>query len=290
MKKVSTSLERWVSTHFPNLFLKLVQQPRNYFRFRTERELSRGVTRSQSSHPSIIFFTTQKCASRYVDSVIARMAMAAGLVHADYDAYVTMVRLPKKQRPFSSESNMRTAFRQKGYYYGPIGTYRNIPDMENYRVVLQLRDPRDVLTSLYFSTAFSHAIINPKVIRRRKEALAMDIDSYALRAADEYLPIYNRYCDSLLEKGSILFLRYEDMVSDFSGWLNQLSIHLGLDGDTKTLKAIRNEVDFSVQKEDKFSHRRQITPGDYLRKLRPATIQQLNERFGSVLRSLGYRH
>ncbi len=164
MKKVSTSVERWVSNHFPNFYLKLVQQPRKYFKFRTERTLSRGAALSKSQHPSIIFFTTQKCASRYVDKVIRRLVLAEGMVHADYDAYVTMVRMPIEQRPFATQQNMRIAFAPTGYYYGPIGTYREIPDLDQYRVVLQLRDPRDLLTSLYFSTAFSHAVINPKLM------------------------------------------------------------------------------------------------------------------------------
>lgn len=288
MKKIGTSVERWFSNHFPELYLRLIQHPRNYSRFRVERKLSSGAHISQSDKPSILFFTTQKCASRYVDGIISRLATTAGLVHADYDAYQAMVPMPVSERPFANERNLRIAFHARGYYYGPIGSYRDIPDLDQYRIAVQLRDPRDVLTSLYYSTAFSHAIINPKIIRRRKEALGMDVNRFVLNAAEDYVRIYSRYCESLLGREWVVFLRYEDMVADFPGWLQRLSEHVYLDHEKQGLENIRNEANFSVTREDKFSQRRQVTPGDYLRKLDPEIIQQLNERFKPVLETLGY--
>jgi hypothetical protein len=288
MKKFTTSIERFLSQQFPYFFLTFIQKPRNHFRFTKERQLSKGVLLSKSDHPSILFFTTQKCASRFVDSVFTQLTGAASIVHADYDAYVTMVQKPRNERVFANDINMQKAFHARGYYYGPIGTYRSIPDMPRYRVVLQLRDPRDVLTSLYFSTAFSHAVINPKLVRRRQEALSMDIDTFVLHEADEYLPIFRQYCDSLLDKSWAVFLKYEEMVTDFPSWLNKLSHHTGLAGETSTLEAVRRTADFSINSEDKYAQRRQITPGDYLRKLQPGTIEQLNGRFAQILDRLGY--
>lgn len=290
MKKTVGSFERWVGNHFPGLYLNLIQQPRNYFRFRNERVLASGLKLSESKQNSILFFTTQKCASRFVDQVITRLASVEGMVHADYDAYVTMTRIPKGSGVFASQQNMRRAFHPIGYYYGPIGTYRDIPDMDQFRTVLQLRDPRDVLTSLYFSTAFSHAVISPKLVKRRREALGMDIDTFVLQNSEEYLNIFSRYIDILLKKKFVLFLRYEEMVSDFANWLGKLSAHLGLNQNKEILESIWKESDFSVKNEDVYSHRRQIAPGDYLRKLSPDTIYRINSRFDLVLKQLDYTY
>jgi hypothetical protein len=79
------------------------------------------------------------------------------------------------------------------------------------------------------------------------------------------------------------------MVADFPGWLDRLAIHVGLDKEAEILQEIRKEADFSVKKEDERSQRRQITPGDHLRKLKPETIWQLNERFEPVLKRLDYK-
>lgn len=210
------------------------------------------------------------------------------MVHADYDAYVAMVKVDVKKNPFSPNGSVYTAFKSTGYYYGPIGTFRSIPNMEKYKVLLQLRDPRDVLTSLYFSTVYSHAVISPKLIRRRQEAKHLDVDDFVLLAAEEYLPIYQTYCKQLLANKNMLFVKYEKMVEDFDGWLQNVAEHLNLDNEVDALAEIKRKANFSVPSEDKFAQRRQVTPGDHQRKLRAQTIETLNKNFSSILRQLGY--
>lgn len=288
MKRVFGQIERWVSQTFPNAYYRFVQVPRFQARFSIERQLIRGKKLSTSERPSILFYTTQKCASRFVGRTIGSLAASAGMIQADYDAYVTMLRVPKEQHPFRKEGSLAQAFDPRGYYYGPIGTYREISSFHKYRVILQLRDPRDVLTSLYFSTGFSHAVISKKLIRRRKEALAQSIDQFVLDYADEYLAIYTSYCQKLLGRENTLFLKYEDMVTDFPIWLDRLSSHLGLSDQVATLKQLGVETQFSVRNEDRYSQKRQVTPGDHLRKLRPETIAELNSRFDVVLKRLSY--
>jgi len=289
MKRFSANLDRGFRNRFPWVYYYLIQRPRIGFQFKTERALLKGGARlSKSAHPSILFFTTQKCASRYVSSVIGKLCASAEMVHVDYDAFVAMVRLPKQKNPFSFDGSISTAFHREGYYYGPIGTYRDIPNSDAYKTLLQLRDPRDVLTSLYFSTAYSHALISPKLIRRRKEAQTLGIDEYVITSAEEYLTIYNGYCDHLLGQKNLLFLKYEEMVTDFDAWLQKLRQHLALSDQEEAIEAIRTDADFSMEQEDPYSQRRQIRPGDHRRKLKPETIKKLNKRFKPVLEKLNY--
>ncbi len=288
MKNFTSRIERVLSSRFPVFYYSLIQKPRFWFRFRTERKLVRGALLSQTSRPSVIFFTTQKCASQYVSEVITELAEPAGLVHANYDAYVTMTRVPGYLNPYSANGSMHKAFRPKGYYYGPIGSYRLIERLDAYKAVLQLRDPRDVLTSLYYSTVYSHAVISPKLIRRRKEAAQMDVDEFVLHSIGEYLSIYEIYCKQLLNQKNLLFLKYETMVGEFDSWLNQLATHIGLEDQEKAFNNIRRQADFSVNNEDKYAQRRQVAPGDHRRKLQANTIGQLNDAFKEVLSQLDY--
>lgn len=289
MKRLTSRVDRFLRNRFPSLYYNLIQRPKIRSRFKNEKRLARGEVLSQSRRPSILFFTTQKCASQYVNKIIEALAVSAGMQHADYDAYAAMVRVDPKQNPFSVQGTLSLAFKPQGYYYGPIGTFRELPMMAQYKVLLQLRDPRDVLTSLYFSTAYSHAVISPKLIRRRKEAREMDIDQFVLQSAEEYLPIYRTYCERLLKNENVLFVKYEDMVARFDAWLQQTTAHMGLNDQVETLKRILGEADFSVQTEDKFAQRRQIAPGDYKRKLQKETIAQLNEIFSPILNELKYK-
>jgi hypothetical protein len=288
MKRIRSGLDRSFRTRFPKLYYQVVQRPKLLFQFQTEKKLINGEKLSLSTNPSILFFTTQKCASRYVSRVITALAEHAGMVHADYDAFNAMLRPPREQNPFAVGGAIKVAFQPKGYYYGPIGTYRSLPGAEVYKTVLQLRDPRDVLTSLYFSTAFSHALISKKVIRRREEAARMTIDEFVIFETKEYIPIYQGYVDQLLNKPNVLFLKYEEMVGSFENWLAELIAHIGISVDSAILDQLRKEADFSVKQEDPYSQRRQVTPGDHKRKLKPETITELNKLFASILKRLNY--
>lgn len=48
------------------------------------------------------------------------------------------------------------------------------------------------------------------------------------------------------------------------------------------------EANFSVAREDLNSHKRQVQPGYHKRKLKPETIEILNDRFAEILETLGY--
>lgn len=288
MKRWITQINRAAQRRLPFAYYHLIQRSKIRFQFQTEKQLLGGAQLSKSVHPSILFFTTQKCASRYVARVIGRLTQAEGMPSVDYDAYVTMSQVPKELNPYSHEGALDYAFRPTGYSYGPIGSFREIPQAEKYRVVLQLRDPRDVLTSLYFSTAYSHALINPKMLKRRKEALQSSIDEYVLRNASLYVDIYSTYCERMLSAPHVLFLKYETMVEDFHTWLSRLSEHLGFSSHQEILKQLEEQANFEVNHEDKFDHRRQVTPGDHRRKLRANTIDELNRLFASILEALDY--
>ncbi len=286
--KLVHRFDRYLQQSFPQFYYSAIQKPRTFFRFKNERKLARGISLSNNPHESILFFTTQKCASRYVGEIIEQMALAEGMLPIDYDAYVTMSKVPRNLRPFSEEGTLGRAFPHHGYYFGPIGSYRDIPRIEDFRVFLQLRDPRDVLTSLYFSTAYSHALINQKMVDRRKKAKSMSVDEYVLANSAQYERIYKQYCEVLQKNSKIFFLKYELMVSEFDDWIMKLSEHIGLDQHSALIAVIKNKASFKVESEDIYSQRRQVTPGDFRRKLKPSTIEALNKQFSTVLDQFQY--
>jgi len=288
MRALIAGVDRTLKGRFPRAYYSLIQRPKFFFRFQKEKKLIRGASLSKSEHPSILFFTTQKCASRFVSRVIQTLAQAEGIVSVDYDAFVTILRVPKAQHPYKADGALLSAFRPSGYFYGPIGSYRDIPERNNYCVVLQLRDPRDVLTSLYYSTAYSHSLISPKLIRERKEALAMSIDEFVLKNSKKYYSIYSDYGEKLLGQKGVLFLRYKDMVADFPKWLEELSQHTQLEHLSESLNLIKKQANFSVNGEDVYAQRRQVAPGDHLRKLTPETIEKLNQQLMPILKTFGY--
>ena len=154
-----------------------------------------------------------------------------------------------------------------------------------------LRDPRDVLTSMYFSVGYSHIIPAAQqdvALTAREETLQQTIDEFVIIEMPKLLKKYNDYCQKLMPKSNVLLVKYEDMVTDFNSWLDTLVNFLKFDVNPKIVNKIIDQANFTVPKEDIYSHKRQVTPGDHKRKLAPETIERLNFEFGEVLDLLGY--
>ena len=238
-----------------------------------------------NSRKSTIVFTTFKAASVFLDKVIRQ---AAKLTETEHH-YSKVNGFPVENILLKDHS----AFDGKEGYFGPFRRFIDLNKLfEKYNVVLHLRDPRDVLTSLYFSHAFSHRRggsegfnPGPKILAELDKGL----DDYVIFRTPEYLSYYLIYCDKLLGRDETIILRYEDMVGDFRPWLVKYLSPFGIDERSYEFKKIynKNVKDFKVKEENVYEHKRQVTPGDHKRKLKAETIEYLNNQFAPVLERLG---
>ncbi len=289
---LKTALNKFYPT---NLILKFLSHSKQ---FQNERLLQQGKAKSKSNHQSILFFTTHKCASTYTRSILRALTQNIGMIPIDLMRFV-QAEFGKQLKEISNSEAEEILgvefFQSKGYFYGPLRYYIDweIEALEDYKIMLMLRDPRDVLTSLYFSIAYSHSIpqqknLGQRMLENRNAALAKPIDDWVLEAAPGYLERYKNYCENLLGRSNVCFVKYEDMVNDFPTWLDTVIKSLELNDVDKTLiEKLINEADFSVE-ENINSHKRQVKPGDHRRKLKPETINQLNTIFSEVLDLLDY--
>lgn len=199
--------------------------------------------------------------------------------------------------------------------FGPIRAGEDIalpvfPDrIEQYSVIMHLRDPRDVLVSAYYSHVYSH-----KVTKRfkpsdgqRKKWEDQGVDDFVINRIERVKKEYEDLCAHLLCRENVILLKYEDMVTDYGKWLEgflfaftefepKRSTGIGRILGENTHQKIYADLyekykgDFSParNKEDVYSHKRQIIPGDYARKLKESSIDILNNEFSSLLTSLDY--
>jgi hypothetical protein len=199
--------------------------------------------------------------------------------------------------------------------FGPIRAGEDValpvyPDnIEQYSVVLHLRDPRDVLTSAYYSHVYSHK--NTKRFKptgeQRRIWEEQGVDNFVLNRIARVKEEYESLCEHLLGKQNVILLKYEDMVTNYEAWLKGylsafadleprkklgLSRVLGKDDRNKIYDSLyskyKDEFTPRSNEEDVYSHKRQITPGDYERKLKKSSIVTLNNELFSVLGNLGY--
>lgn len=157
--------------------------------------------------------------------------------------------------------------------------------------ILLIRDPRDILTSLFFSVAYSHTISTGEAgaeqLAARDRAVALGIDTYVLENVAFVQNEFASY-DAILSSPRTKLYRYEDIVFSKIPWIQDALHFLGASLPDATVANIVEQVDRRPAKERPDKHVRRVTPGDHREKLQPATIAQLNEAFGDVLERFGY--
>jgi hypothetical protein len=239
-----------------------------------------------------------KSATVYVHQILAQVGAENGLTPAHLHGYAFDSSMPFFDHLSAEEfQQYRHVFHPRGYVYSVFGgAIEGIPSMEEYRTVLMVRDPRDVLTSLYFSAAYSHplpAASGDKLknfITRREHTREISIDEFVLETAESERRIYQRYTDLMVRKQTGIFLtRYEEMTRDFDGWFRRLLAYCQFDISEKLKQTLYEEANkIRPAREDIQAHVRKGVPGDHRNKLRSDTVEQLNVIFSQVLKDFDY--
>lgn len=266
------------------------------YAFRTERKLIRGVHLSASRRRSVIHYSINRSATQYSKRLLARSAKAVGVVPVHMNGYAFESDLPYLDHLTESEmSAYAHVFHPTGYLYSVFGGYvRGISEIERYGLLLTIRDPRDMLTSLYFSSAVSHRQPSDdekasRFAARRNSALSMEIDEFVIGDLERYGGRYREYVSEVLGRPNAYVAKYEQMIVDFPAWLDGVLGFCGYDiTDRLRAKLIAEARRSQPNMEDASRHKRQVIPGDHRRKLEPATIAHLNSELSDVLEAFGY--
>ena len=188
----------------------------------------------------------------------------------------------------------RVTFEPFGHAYGGFrGMPWPLPPFAANRTVLLVRDPRDALTSLYFSVAYSHrlpgATDSPSMLQafdaRRAEARAMSIDAFVLEEAAGHARHIKK---TLANLPAHRLYRYEDVIFDKLTWTRDMLDYLGLSVAERLVGRVVGMNDVTPSEESPLEHIRRVTPGDHRLKLRAETIATLDDRFKGIMRRLGY--
>lgn len=234
---------------------------------------------------SIIVYAPHKSGTMFLHELMLNITMATGIPYYS----VNLENFPKDKVLMQDSS----AFLGKSGLFGPIRHYVKPPDVNAYKIILHMRDPRDVLTSLFYSHAYSHSlkegVFNPSQ-ETRQNWIEQGIDSFVMETAGTFNERYTTFCKELLHRNNVNYLKYEEMVTDFPWWLAKFlepfpiyekeMLHMGL--------CQKFQLSFKIEKEDIYKNKRQVTPGDHRRKLKSETIHRLNNQFGEVMGRLGY--
>ena len=249
----------------------------------SEEQLLEGMNPSKSKKQSVIVFTTFKSASTFISKFLKTITEETDYLSANFDAYFTLEKKMRFNKWFDDKNFLKTAFHSKGYIYGPFRAFINTPKTDEYKFLLFLRDPRDVLISYYYSIAYSHPIVIDIMSKLREDALNSSIDEHVLKTSDFLLKVYTDY-KKLSEENEVIYLKYSDMIADPQKFLNNIQNSLGIKLKKETInKILVEELQSPKQEEDIYAHRRSGKTGQYKDKLKPETIEILNEKFKDVI-------
>lgn len=171
------------------------------------------------------------------------------------------------------------------------------------RAVLMMRDPRDCMVSGYYGFLRLHAggLDNPQ----QRQRYEMGIDTYVLT---HMLPRYARVLEGYMalqdRLPALQVMHYEQMVTDFPAWLDAFLTALDMPDRVRLRDRIRlrrvnpglrdamltyHQADFARPTGENIDeHKRQMLPGDHVRKLKPATIAALDAAMAPALARFGY--
>jgi hypothetical protein len=268
-------------------------------KFSVELDLIKGRHQNQNQHPSIIHFSLNKAATQYTEGILKQCAVENGMVPVSIHGYAFHTSFPYLDHLTSEEmEKYKHIFKPKGYLYSVFGgMIEGISELEKYKIVLMVRDFRDLLVSEYYSIAYSHVApykLGNKYelfVEQRTKARESSIDEYAVTESNRIYNTLQRYKTLLIDKyPNIYITKYEDMINDFRGWLKNLlyNCELNIRPDFFTALLERNErirpKDENVQR-----HIRKGKSGEYKEKLNQETIEYLNAKFLSMLSTFGYK-
>jgi len=195
--------------------------------------------------------------------------------------------------------------------FGPIRFFVPTKALDDANIVLHLRDPRDVLVSMFYSYCYMHAGEIERHTGYRREVAEAGIDKFVLDMVGEPFfryrgdygigsrykkhvgnvrDRYQRYLDEVFDRSNTVVVSYEEMVLAFPSWLGKIigAFSLTNPEETRAVVAARQANTVEAGEEDVWSHKRKVTPGDHREKLQSETIRRLDEIFAPVLEKLGY--
>lgn len=259
------------------------------------RPIHLALPQSASCEPSKFGFSFWKAGSTLLFDILRGMSHASGMAYYSLMDEMWAAGIPLGHIPPSASA----AFVPHGYVYGgfrAIPPRISIPHWARGNSVLLVRDPRDILVSLYFSEAFSHAVppagADRRAVRkfhaRRSRARSMPIDAYVLQRAIPVARHFTRLINMCEGVGDITIYRYEDVIFEKQSWVRDMTGRLGMPIAPEQIATIAERVDVRPKGEDPGKHVRKVLPGDHREKLRNATIGELDQVLGNILMRYGY--
>lgn len=259
--------------------------------FRRERAAFSGQLKQvEKENPSIVYFSHYRCASMMINKRLLQLIAEGNYQQLDYQGYVHPWPIEEREafQRDCSEHEKFGRFPITGHYFGPLRYYVDIPGLEKMKVIVVLRDPRDVLVSRYFSEKYNHVRLDNRFKKHCETISKLSLDEFVLQFKEDVGAHYEFYQKNSDKLKNALFINYEEMIADFHGFLDKVNTYVGLGLSEQFLKELASQESFSVKSENFYSHKRSVQARNFEKKLQQETIADLNRYFSEILSHYGW--
>ena len=253
---------------------------------------------TRSAPPSVLFYTTHKCASSFMQYFFGALTQGSAYRVVDIEAamweFDTDVFAGADVSDFISEHSDRLFFR-RGEIYSPLRSPIRFPGDDHFRKIFFLRDPRDIAVSWFYSFSGSHPV--PKS-PERAAAFHYMTELYERDGIDKVV------CEEVAEKlaerfdgfariredaKDALYVSYDEYAADVEAFTRKIADWLNLDPAPDVLADIAARAQPTQKDVDDNRHQRSGRSRQFEAELQPATIAHINEVLGPALKEWGFK-
>ncbi len=256
----------------------------------------------KSTIPSVLSFSMAKAGSTLLYNMLSQLAPAAGAVYFSIEDYLFSHNVSPTNRP----GDVGKIIAPVGYCYGGFRQFPAfpVPILNTARATFLVRDPRDMITSLYFSLLSSHRIPKAeekarsgneaegaaeRMLDMRERLQKTDINTFARQAVRTYLRIFEGYvAQGFARRPNVAIYRYEDVIFAKEAWVEDICDWYGWDIDAPRRRQVATTFDKRPTQERPSEHIRQVTPGNHRAHLTAATSAAIVDALSEYMRLFGY--
>lgn len=247
-----------------------------------------------SDAPSVLGLGMTKGGSTLLFDIMLSLAAPAGLVYFSLPDLMFRRGVREAEVP----PGAARLFLPRGYCYGGFRALPRhpLPILDTARTVLLVRDPRDMLVSLYYSVAYSHVIPGGEetggehyLEAERRRAAAAALSEFVRGRAEVYRAVFADYLRAgVPDRPNVKMFRYEDVIYRKRDWVAELCDWFGWEIGPPLRHMVADRFDILPENPDPRAHVRQVHPGNHRAALSAADIAFLDETLAEPLRRFGY--
>ncbi len=243
--------------------------------------------------PSVFVFALHKAGSVLLDNIVIDLCAAAGLPNVSIDSLCFNYNIPVEQLTPASAAELMN---RPGYCFRGfrgVHPFLQSVDLASRRKIVLVRDPRDILTSYYFSMAKSHPLpsapgaVRDTLVTMRDAAAQTSIDEYVTSPLVKFIELNYRAFIALDGENTRTY-RYEDVIFNKRDWVADIAGWLSIELSAEEIDRIAAKHDVRPEDENPDRHIRQVTPGNYKKHLKPETMTILNHQYMEILIRFDY--